>query len=161
MAREADAVLMTRAGAEIGVFSTKVFTTQLARTRGAQTPRIAAGIRELEQLPALGELKHGPLALFDERIPVIALVPSNALVSKLLSSIEEVRSRGGRTTVFVDERGAARFADFRVIALPASDEIGSAVVFAVALQLLADHVAALLGTDIDQPRNLAKSVTVE
>ncbi len=110
---------------------------------------------------AAGELKHGPLALVDERMPVIALAPSNALVPKLLSNIEEVRARGGRTIVFADEREAARFEEFRVIALPASDEIGSPVVFAVALQLLAYHVAALLGTDIDQPRNLAKSVTVE
>ena len=227
VAREADVVLMTRAGPEIGVASTKAFTTQLAalallalelaRARDGHSLRIAAAIRELEQLPALvertlamdapiralclrflgangalflgrgachalalegalklkeitylhaegfaaGELKHGPLALVDERIPVIALAPSNDLIFKLLSNVEEVRARGGRTIVFADEREAERFSEFRVIALPTSDEIGAPVVFAVALQLLAYHVAVLLGTDIDQPRNLAKSVTVE
>ena len=225
--RESALVLMTRAGPEIGVASTKAFTTQLvalalfalelARAKGIEDARYADGVAQLEQLPGLvvealkldapirelaqrfatkehalflgrgthwpvamegalklkeisyihaeayaaGELKHGPLALVDEDMPVIAVAPNDRLIDKLKSNLEEVRARGGELYAFVDETVAHGLDASHVIALPAAGEIAAPVVSTIPLQLLSYHVAVLRGTDVDQPRNLAKSVTVE
>ena len=227
--RESELVLMTRAGPEIGVASTKAFTTQLAalallsielaRTHGVSAERYADAVHQLEQVPGLiaevlklddqiaamaahivpkhhalflgrgtqypiamegalklkeisyihaeayaaGELKHGPLALVDDQMPVIAVAPNDHLLEKLRSNIEEVRARGGRLYVFADARvahGTARGDDV-LIELPPCGELIAPIVYCVPLQLLAYHVAVARGTDVDQPRNLAKSVTVE
>ena len=225
--RESALVLMTRAGPEIGVASTKAFTTQLvalalfalelARAKGIEDARYADGVAQLDQLPGLvvealkldapirelaqrfatkehalflgrgthwpvamegalklkeisyihaeayaaGELKHGPLALVDEDMPVIAVAPNDRLIDKLKSNLEEVRARGGELYAFVDETVAHGLDASHVIALPAAGEIAAPVVSTIPLQLLSYHVAVLRGTDVDQPRNLAKSVTVE
>ena len=229
LVRESDLVLMTRAGPEIGVASTKAFTTQLtalallvlelARLNGmapdtletlvddlATLPRRIADALELE--PAIaqlaerfvnkhhalflgrgvnypvalegalklkeisyihaeaypaGELKHGPLALVDEDMPVITVAPNNALLEKLKSNIEEVRARGGELFVFADTSVDIPGHDARgaVIKVDSGSDLIAPAVFTVPLQLLAYHVAVLRGTDVDQPRNLAKSVTVE
>ncbi|MBY4599605.1 glutamine--fructose-6-phosphate transaminase (isomerizing) [bacterium BD-1] len=225
--RESSLVLMTRAGPEIGVASTKAFTTQLvalalfslelARAKGLDAARYADGVRQLEQLPGLiaealkldaeirelaahfadkhhalflgrgthwpvamegalklkeisyihaeayaaGELKHGPLALVDEDMPVIAVAPNDRLIDKLKSNLEEVRARGGVLYAFVDETVAHGLDAAHVVTLPAAGEIAAPVVSTIPLQLLSYHVAVLRGTDVDQPRNLAKSVTVE
>jgi len=225
--RESSLVLMTRAGPEIGVASTKAFTTQLvalalfalelARSKGLDAERYADGVRQLEQLPGLimetlkldgqikalaerfankhhalflgrgthwpvamegalklkeisyihaeayaaGELKHGPLALVDEDMPVIAVAPNDRLIDKLKSNLEEVRARGGELYAFVDETVAHGLDAAHVVILPACGEIAAPVVSTIPLQLLSYHVAVLKGTDVDQPRNLAKSVTVE
>jgi glucosamine--fructose-6-phosphate aminotransferase (isomerizing) len=227
--RESDLSLMTRAGPEIGVASTKAFTTQLtalallafelARHHGLDAARYADLVRQLEGLPAAingalalddeiralaarfvdkqhalflgrgtqfpiamegalklkeisyihaeayaaGELKHGPLALVDEEMPVIAVAPNDHLLEKLKSNIEEVRARGGELYVLADAAVAQQVphADGRLIVLPPCGELVAPIVFTVPLQLLAYHVAVLRGTDVDQPRNLAKSVTVE
>jgi len=227
--READLKLMTRAGPEIGVASTKAFTTQLAglallalelaRRNGLDDDRYAALCAELQRLPraieealrmepaiielagefihrqhalflgrgvqypvalegalklkeisyihaeayAAGELKHGPLALVDEHMPVVAVAPNGPLLDKLKSNLQEVRARGGRLIVFAD--GAAGMDDTAGNGVTLRVESGgnfiAPAVFTVPLQLLAYHVAVLRGTDVDQPRNLAKSVTVE
>ena len=229
LVREADLKLMTRAGPEIGVASTKAFTTQLAalalltlelaRRNGLDPQRYAVLCAELQHLPRAienalklesaivalapefihhehalflgrgahypvalegslklkeisyihaeaypaGELKHGPLALVDENMPVVAVAPSGPLLDKLKSNLQEVRARGGRLIVFAD--GAASMDDMAAHgAMLRVDGGGSFIapaVFTVPLQLLAYHVAVLRGTDVDQPRNLAKSVTVE
>ncbi len=225
--RESDLQLMTRAGPEIGVASTKAFTTQLtalallalrlAHLRGADAARIAEGVRQLESLPGLvtdalqldaqiralaehfvprehalflgrgtqfpvalegalklkeisyihaegypaGELKHGPLALVDESMPVVAVAPNDPLLDKLKSNMEEVRARGGQLFVFVDAAVRHGMQHDHVLELPSCGEIAAPIVYTVPLQLLAYHVAVLRGTDVDQPRNLAKSVTVE
>ncbi|MDW2982703.1 MAG: glutamine--fructose-6-phosphate transaminase (isomerizing) [Rhodanobacter sp.] len=229
LVREADLKLMTRAGPEIGVASTKAFTTQLAglallalelaRRNGLDDDRYAALCAELQRLPraienalqlesaiielagefiqrqhalflgrgvqypvalegalklkeisyihaeayAAGELKHGPLALVDENMPVIAVAPNGPLLDKLKSNLQEVRARGGRLIVFAD--GAAGMDDMAGTGVMLRVESGGSfiapAVFTVPLQLLAYHVAVLRGTDVDQPRNLAKSVTVE
>ncbi len=225
--RESSLVLMTRAGPEIGVASTKAFTTQLvalalfalelARSKGLDAARYADGVRQLEHLPVLigealkldaeikelaqrfadkqhalflgrgthwpvamegalklkeisyihaeayaaGELKHGPLALVDENMPVIAVAPNDHLIDKLKSNLEEVRARGGELYAFVDESVAHGLDAAHVVILPAAGEIAAPVVSTIPLQLLSYHVAVLRGTDVDQPRNLAKSVTVE
>ncbi len=225
--RESGLVLMTRAGPEIGVASTKAFTTQLvalalfalalARSKGLDDARYADGVAQLEQLPGLivetlkldgqikalanrfahkhhalflgrgthwpvamegalklkeisyihaeayaaGELKHGPLALVDEDMPVIAVAPNDRLIDKLKSNLEEVRARGGELYAFVDETVAHGLDAAHVVILPACGEIAAPVVSTIPLQLLSYHVALLKGTDVDQPRNLAKSVTVE
>lgn len=229
LVRESELVLMTRAGPEIGVASTKAFLTQLValallalelgRARGLDDDRYRELVAELEHLPTAitealaldaqiedlaetlvaknhalflgrgvhfpiamegalklkeisyihaeaypaGELKHGPLALVDENMPVIAVAPNDRLLEKLLSNIEEVRARGGEMYVFADANVAANInkQSGHVMALPPSGFLGSPIVFTVPLQLLAYHVAVLKGTDVDQPRNLAKSVTVE
>ncbi len=225
--RESELVLMTRAGPEIGVASTKAFTTQLAalalfalelaRAKGIAPERYADGVRQLEQLPGLvaqalrldpqirqladrfagkadalflgrgthwpvamegalklkeisyihaeayaaGELKHGPLALVDASMPVIAIAPNDHLVDKLMSNMEEVRARGGQLYLFVDA-GVKVHGDLGdVLVLPECGEIAAPIVSTIPLQLLAYHVAVERGTDVDQPRNLAKSVTVE
>ncbi|MBS7457977.1 glutamine--fructose-6-phosphate transaminase (isomerizing) [Coralloluteibacterium stylophorae] len=225
--RESSLVLMTRAGPEIGVASTKAFTTQLAalalfalafaRAKGLDEQRYLDGVRQLEQLPGLvaetlrldagiqdlagdfadkqhalflgrgthwpvamegalklkeisyihaeayaaGELKHGPLALVDAQMPVIAVAPNDTLIDKLLSNLEEVRTRGGVLYVFADHDIGSRVDDSRTLVMPACGEIAAPIVSTVPLQLLSYHVAVLRGTDVDQPRNLAKSVTVE
>ena len=225
--RESSLVLMTRAGPEIGVASTKAFTTQLvalalfslalARVKGLDDERYFDGVRQLERLPghiaevlklddeikelaeqfigkhhalflgrgthwpvamegalklkeisyihaeayAAGELKHGPLALVDEDMPVIAVAPNDRLIDKLKSNLEEVRARGGQLYAFVDETVAHGLDAAHVVILPAAGEIAAPVVSTIPLQLLSYHVAVLRGTDVDQPRNLAKSVTVE
>ena len=227
--READLKLMTRAGPEIGVASTKAFTTQLAALalltlhlakqqgldaarynqlcvqlqrlpraidealhiepqiiqlaerfihrrhalflgRGAHHPVALEGSLKLKEISYIhaeaypaGELKHGPLALVDEDMPVVAVAPSGPLLDKLMSNLQEVRARGGELIVFADETaqldgGAARGCILRI---NAGGEFIAPAVFTVPLQLLAYHVAVLRGTDVDQPRNLAKSVTVE
>ena len=225
--RESSLVLMTRAGPEIGVASTKAFTTQLvalalfalalARSKGLEEKRYLDGVAQLEQLPGLivetlklaeqikllanrfadkqhalflgrgthwpvamegalklkeisyihaeayaaGELKHGPLALVDENMPVIAVAPNDRLIDKLKSNLEEVRARGGELYAFVDETVAHGLDARHVVILPACGEIAAPVVSTLPLQLLSYYVALLKGTDVDQPRNLAKSVTVE
>jgi glutamine---fructose-6-phosphate transaminase (isomerizing) len=227
LVRESSLVLMTRAGPEIGVASTKAFTTQLtalalfalqlAGSRGLDPDRCRELVQELERLPAMigealrlddsirelaeqfvhcehalflgrgthfpialegalklkeisyihaegypaGELKHGPLALVDENMPVIAVAPNDHLLDKLKSNMEEVRARGGRLYVFADSTIRHGLDHDRVLELPAAGEIAAPILFTVPLQLLAYHVAVLRGTDVDQPRNLAKSVTVE
>ena len=226
--RESDLALMTQAGTEVGVASTKAFTAQLAnlalltavlgRRHGmaeAFESQLIANLRELshqlEQALALdgriealaeqfahrhhalflgrglmypvamegalklkelsyihaegypaGELKHGPLALVDEDMPVVAVAPNNELLQKLRSNLQEVRARGGELYVFAD--AATPFEDgagMTVIRLPEVDPMLAPIVYTAPLQLLAYHVAVLKGTDVDQPRNLAKSVTVE
>ncbi len=227
--RESDITLMTRAGPEIGVASTKALTTQLAvlamftlkmaQLNGLSAARQRDLLQQLLQLPRAieaalrldpaiaaiaekivtrdhalflgrgrhypialegalklkevsyihaeaypaGELKHGPLALVDEDMPVIAVCPNDELLEKLKSNIEEVRARGGELYVFVDHSGnhGLDAHSNQLIALEASGEFTSPIAFNVPLQLLAYHVAVLRGTDVDQPRNLAKSVTVE
>ena len=229
MVRESDLVLLTRAGPEIGVASTKAFTTQLtalallvvaiAKHRGITESRERELVGELLHLPALvektlqldplvqrlaekfadkhhalfvgrgplyaiamegalklkeisyihaeayaaAELKHGPLALVDEDMPVVAVAPNNDMIEKLKSNLQEVRARGGQLYVFADPGAALKSADgLTVIEMPAAATVLQApVVFTIPLQLLAYHVALLRGTDVDQPRNLAKSVTVE
>ncbi len=227
--RESDLVLMTRAGPEIGVASTKAFTTQLAaltllavslaRHRGVDQADEARLVENLSAVPALleqslamdarirelaeqfadkhhalflgrgimhpiamegalklkeisyihaeaypaGELKHGPLALVDADMPVITVAPNNELLEKLKSNLEEVRARGGRLYVFADpEAGIEPDDGIEVLHMPAHVEgIQEPIVYTIPMQLLAYHIAVLKGTDIDQPRNLAKSVTVE
>jgi glutamine---fructose-6-phosphate transaminase (isomerizing) len=112
---------------------------------------------------AAGELKHGPLALVDENMPVIAVAPNNELLEKLKSNLHEVRARGGKLFVFADANAGMHSEEgITVMQMPAhTTALQSPIVFAVPMQLLAYHVAVLKGTDIDQPRNLAKSVTVE
>ncbi len=229
LVRESKLSLMTRAGPEIGVASTKAFTTQLValallalelgRHHGLDNARYEALVKQLETLPGAlrgvltldsaikqmaqhfvskqhalflgrgtqypiamegalklkeisyihaeaypaGELKHGPLALVDEDMPVIAVAPNDHLLEKLKSNIEEVRARGAELYVLADEdvaHGITRDRD-HLITVPRCGELIAPIVFTVPLQLLAYHVAVLRGTDVDQPRNLAKSVTVE
>ncbi|WP_341502554.1 glutamine--fructose-6-phosphate transaminase (isomerizing) [Gallaecimonas sp. GXIMD4217] len=228
LVRESDMALMTRAGAEIGVASTKAFTTQLAalmmltvalgRGRALGAEQEADIARALHRLPALiesalgldgaiktlaeqfaekhhalflgrgdqypiamegalklkeisyihaeayaaGELKHGPLALIDADMPIIVVAPNNELVEKLKSNIEEVRARGGQLYVFADKDAAIAPADnMQVMAVPHCEEVVAPILYTLPLQLLSYHVAVIKGTDVDQPRNLAKSVTVE
>ena len=229
LVRESELVLMTRAGPEIGVASTKAFTTQLvalmlltvvlARRHGLTKKREAELVHELTALPArveaalglsdriaeiaesfvskehalflgrgvafpialegalklkeisyihaeaypAGELKHGPLALVDEKMPVIAVAPNDETLEKLRSNLAEVRARGGELIVFADEQaGLEEEPGVRVIGIPAARGLFlDPVTYTIPLQLLAYHVAVLKGTDVDQPRNLAKSVTVE
>src|ERR1700676_664508 len=230
IAREADIVLPTLAGPEIGVASTKAFTTQLAvlaaltvaiaRARGtidaageaalagqlAEIPsrasevlhhderiqEIAAeialardvlylgrgtayplaleGALKLKEISyihaegyAAGEMKHGPIALIDDAVPVIALAPPGELFEKTLSNVEEVMARGGRVIMISDAAGVARLEGRLAfgIAVPHCAAFVAPLVYAIPIQLLAYHVAVLKGTDVDQPRNLAKSVTVE
>ena len=114
-----------------------------------------------EAYPA-GELKHGPLALVDADMPVVAVAPNDDLLDKLKSNLEEVRSRGGELYVFADrDAGFANEPGVQVLAMPHAPEVLQPVIYTVALQLLSYHVALHKGTDVDKPRNLAKSVTVE
>lgn len=230
IARESDVVLPTLAGPEIGVASTKAFTTQLAvlacltiaaaRARGAIDDRRAAALagaltevpsrmtevlnhdealREIAQevakardvlylgrgtaFPlamegalklkeisyihaegyAAGEMKHGPIALIDENVPVIVLAPNDVLFDKTLSNVEEVIARGGKVIFMSDRTGVARLADkaFAAVEMPDVDPFVAPLLYSIPIQLLAYHTAVVKGTDVDQPRNLAKSVTVE
>ena len=229
MVRESDLVLTTNAGPEIGVASTKAFTTQLAalalltialaRRSGLEAKQEKALVAQLSELPGLikevllldasieslaehfadkhhalflgrgvqnpvamegalklkeisyihaeayaaGELKHGPLALVDEDMPVVAVAPDDDLLEKLKSNLQEVRARGGELFVFADPR--VQFGDrqgIHTMRMPALiQDFQAPILYTIPLQLLAYHVAVLKGTDVDQPRNLAKSVTVE
>jgi len=226
--RECDLVFLTRAGAEIGVASTKAFTTQLLSLllltvalgrrrqmtheqqreivealhrlpeyvqqtlemdaaiqklseafipkhhalflgRGIQYPVAMEGALKLKEISYIhaeaypaGELKHGPLALVDDDMPVVAVAPNDELLEKLKSNLEEVRSRGGELFVFADRQaGFTSEPRVRVMSMPHCPEALKPIVYTVALQLLSYHVAVQKGTDVDKPRNLAKSVTVE
>ncbi|MSO88834.1 MAG: glutamine--fructose-6-phosphate transaminase (isomerizing) [Rhodospirillaceae bacterium] len=230
MAREADVALVTHAGPEIGVASTKAFTTQLvvlaclaiatARARGAiDAKREAALVEALTEVPsraaeilnhddalrelahsvaeardvlylgrgtsypialegalklkeisyihaegyAAGEMKHGPIALIDETVPVIVAAPTDALFDKIASNVQEVAARGGKLIIMSDRDGIERLRHLAVatIELPKVDPFVAPILYAIPVQLLAYHVAVTKGTDVDQPRNLAKSVTVE
>jgi glucosamine--fructose-6-phosphate aminotransferase (isomerizing) len=136
--------------------------------RGTHWPVAMEGALKLKEISyihaeayAAGELKHGPLALVDEDMPVIAVAPNDALLDKLKSNMEEVRARGGELYLFADENVARGMTGRHVISMPAAGIIAAPVVSTIPLQLLAYHIAVLRGTDVDQPRNLAKSVTVE
>ncbi len=137
--------------------------------RGPMWPIAMEGALKLKEISyihaeayAAGELKHGPLALIDEDMPVIVVAPNNDLLDKLKSNMQVVRARGGQLFVFADkETGLESEHGVKVISMPNVDHIIAPIVFTVPLQLLAYHAAVLKGTDVDQPRNLAKSVTVE
>ena len=228
LVRESDLSLMTHAGPEIGVASTKAFTTQLTALllltlalgrvkgldetvqaemvtalrglprlvervlaldpaieelsmafaekqhalflgRGAHFPIALEGALKLKEISYIhaeaypaGELKHGPLALVDSEMPVISVAPNDELLDKLKSNLQEVRARGGELFVFADEGvGLEASEGIRVLRLPRVHEALAPIVYTLPLQLLSYHVAVLKGTDVDQPRNLAKSVTVE
>jgi len=229
IARESDAVLFTAAGPEIGVASTKAFTTQLvvlaclalvlgrcrdsidhaeearlssalvelptkvaevltfedrlkqiaedlagARDvlylgRGSSYPIALEGALKLKEISyihaegyAAGELKHGPIALIDDSVPVIVIAPPDALLDKTISNVQEVVARGAKVIFFSDRHGVGRLGvAASVLALPDVDPFVAPILYAVPVQLLAYHVAVAKGTDVDQPRNLAKSVTVE
>jgi len=228
LVRESDLVLMTRAGPEIGVASTKAFTTQLAGLallaialthhregivieeanlvaellalpgrlesalelddtiaalaeyfvdkrhalflgRGVHYPVAMEGALKLKEISyihaeayAAGELKHGPLALVDEDMPVVAVAPNDTLLDKLVSNLQEVRARGGRLIVFADHESEIHLGDdIHLVRVPGGGPLTDPTLYTVPLQLLAYHVAVLKGTDVDKPRNLAKSVTVE
>lgn len=224
LVRESDLVCLTRAGIEIGVASTKAFTTQLCvfillvmslmkhegkeKTiakalmhmpvlsekilqledeikaiaenfvekqhalflgRGVQYPVALEGALKLKEISYIhaeaypaGELKHGPLALVDSEMPVIAVAPNDKLLEKLKSNLEEVKARGGELYVFADNAAKLKGEKgIHVVELPYVETTISPIVYTLPLQLLAYHVAVLKGTDVDQPRNLAKSVTVE
>ncbi len=228
LVRESDLVLMTRAGPEIGVASTKAFTTQLVTLmllviaigrrfqltekleqkitselfslpgkiekvlqlddeikalaeqfaekqhalflgRGTHYPIAMEGALKLKEISYIhaeaypaGELKHGPLALIDADMPVITVAPNNSLLEKLKSNIQEVSARGGQLIVFMDETlASAADGNVQIVKVPQVENEISPIVYTIPLQLLSYHVAVLKGTDVDQPRNLAKSVTVE
>jgi glucosamine--fructose-6-phosphate aminotransferase (isomerizing) len=228
LVRESDLVIMTQAGPEIGVASTKAFTTQLTALliftlalarhnglpeeqeaeivealhlvpgqvndvlaldgeiaemskafmdknhslflgRGSQFPVALEGALKLKEISYIhaeaypaGELKHGPLALVDSEMPVVTVAPNNDLVEKLKSNLEEVRARGGELFVFADKKADVKAEEgLHVMQIPSVHPITAPIVYTVPLQLLSYHVAVLKGTDVDQPRNLAKSVTVE
>jgi glucosamine--fructose-6-phosphate aminotransferase (isomerizing) len=137
--------------------------------RGPMFPIAMEGALKLKEISYIhaegypaGELKHGPLALVDDAMPVIAVAPNDELLEKLQSNLQEVRARGAELYVFADPNSGFRDEDdVTVIALPEVDRLLAPIVYVVPLQLLAYHVAVLKGTDVDQPRNLAKSVTVE
>ena len=137
--------------------------------RGDQYPIAMEGALKLKEISyihaeayAAGELKHGPLALIDADMPVIVVAPNNELLEKLHSNVAEVRARGGLMYVFAD-RGAHFKSDdtMKVLDVPQCEKIVAPILYTVPLQLLSYHVALIKGTDVDQPRNLAKSVTVE
>jgi glucosamine--fructose-6-phosphate aminotransferase (isomerizing) len=137
--------------------------------RGSHYPVAMEGALKLKEISyihaeayAAGELKHGPLALVDAGMPVIAVAPNNQLLEKLVSNLEEVRSRGGQLYVFADADARIKPSqDVRVLEIAPVAAAVAPIIFTVPLQLLAYHTAVLKGTDVDQPRNLAKSVTVE
>ena len=137
--------------------------------RGVMCPVAMEGALKLKEISyihaeayAAGELKHGPLALIDSEMPVIVVAPRNDLLEKLRSNIQEVRARGGVLYVFASENSGFRDEEnMKIIHLPSVPDVISPVIYTIPLQLLAYHVAIIKGTDVDQPRNLAKSVTVE
>jgi glucosamine--fructose-6-phosphate aminotransferase (isomerizing) len=138
--------------------------------RGQMHPIAMEGALKLKEISyihaeayAAGELKHGPLALVDDDMPVVAVAPNNALLEKLKSNLQEVRARGGKIVLISDAKGIAEAGEgcMATIEMPEVHPLIAPLVYAVPVQLLAYHVAVLKGTDVDQPRNLAKSVTVE
>ncbi len=137
--------------------------------RGAHFPIALEGALKLKEISYIhaeaypaGELKHGPLALIDSEMPVISVAPNDELLEKLKSNLQEVRARGGELFVFADEAVSLEESEgVHVMRLPPIDEALAPILYTVPLQLLSYHVAVLKGTDVDQPRNLAKSVTVE
>lgn len=137
--------------------------------RGPMWPIAMEGALKLKEISyihaeayAAGELKHGPLALIDEEMPVVVVAPNNDLLDKLKSNMQVVKARGGQLYVFADgETGIKNEPGIKVVRMPHADRLIAPIVYTVPLQLLAYHVAVLKGTDVDQPRNLAKSVTVE
>ena len=227
IAREADCGVYIHAGPEIGVASTKAFTSQvitlnlinlfLSQTKGVNRLKINKLITEMSSIPdkieailslsdeireiakyykdannflylgrgfqfpvalegalklkeisyihaeayPAGELKHGPLALIDEEMPVIALAPESEIAEKLVSNLEEVKARGGTLYVFSDPSISMDLKSGRLIKMPKCDFLLTPIIYTIPLQILSYEVALLRGTDIDQPRNLAKSVTVE
>jgi len=222
LVRESDCVFLTRAGVEIGVASTKAFTTQLAGFlmlaaalckdergsevfsqlqrlpagceralkingeiealaatfvnkqhalflgRGVQFPVALEGALKLKEVSYIhaeaypaGELKHGPLALVDSAMPVVVIAPNDELLDKLKSNLHEVSARGGQLYVFADDAQTWTANHARLIRVPSCGSWVDPIIYAIPLQLLAYHVAVAKGTDVDQPRNLAKSVTVE
>ena len=177
IARESIAGAFTHAGPEIGVASTKAFTAQvtvltmiaLYLGRGSSFPVALEGALKLKEISYIhaeaypsGELKHGPLALVDEDMPVVTVAPNNELLDKLKSNLHEVRARGGELFVFADCNASFKSElGITVIDMPPIPKSLEAIVYTLPLQLLSYHVAVLKGTDVDQPRNLAKSVTVE
>ncbi|HEX5866482.1 MAG TPA: SIS domain-containing protein, partial [Beijerinckiaceae bacterium] len=138
--------------------------------RGTSYPLALEGALKLKEISyihaegyAAGELKHGPIALIDETLPVIVIAPHDAIFEKTVSNMQEVSARGGRIILLTDERGAeqAGLDTFATIVLPEVNPIVAPIVYALPVQLLAYHTAVFMGKDVDQPRNLAKSVTVE
>ncbi|HFE32377.1 MAG TPA: SIS domain-containing protein, partial [Gammaproteobacteria bacterium] len=137
--------------------------------RGAQYPVAMEGALKLKEISYIhaeaypaGELKHGPLALVDADMPVIAVAPNNELLEKLKSNLQEVRARGGKLIVFAGEDSEMQASEgVQVLEVAPVDDAISPIIYTIPLQLLSYHVAVLKGTDVDQPRNLAKSVTVE
>ena len=136
--------------------------------RGSHFPVAMEGALKLKEISYIhaegypaGELKHGPLALVDEDMPVVAVAPSGEMLDKVKSNLQEVQARGGILYVFADEAEFGDDNDIQIITVPHCHQIVSPIVYTVPLQLLSYHVAVLKGTDVDQPRNLAKSVTVE
>ncbi len=137
--------------------------------RGAQYPVAMEGALKLKEISYIhaeaypaGELKHGPLALVDSDMPVVTVAPNNELVEKLKSNLQEVRARGGQLVVFADvEAGIDNGEGTHVVSMPHIHDILAPILYTLPLQLLSYYVAVLKGTDVDQPRNLAKSVTVE
>ena len=137
--------------------------------RGTQFPIAMEGALKLKEISYIhaeaypaGELKHGPLALVDKEMPVIAVAPNDELLEKLKSNLQEVSARGGQLIVFADKNAKIKPSDsITIITMPSVDVFLSPIVYTIPLQLLSYHVALIKGTDVDQPRNLAKSVTVE
>jgi len=137
--------------------------------RGAHYPIALEGALKLKEISYIhaeaypaGELKHGPLALIDADMPVITVAPNNSLLEKLKSNMQEVSARGGQLIVFMDETlSAVADSNVQILKIPQIDNEISPILYTIPLQLLSYHVAVLKGTDVDQPRNLAKSVTVE
>ncbi|HBT42684.1 MAG TPA: glutamine--fructose-6-phosphate aminotransferase, partial [Rhodospirillaceae bacterium] len=138
--------------------------------RGTSYPIALEGALKLKEISyihaegyAAGEMKHGPIALIDDQVPVIVIAPTDALFEKTASNVHEVMARGGRVIVISDEAGAAALSDGAeaTVALRTVDPFVAPILYAIPVQLLAYHVAVIKGTDVDQPRNLAKSVTVE
>ncbi len=172
IARESDGVIYTHAGPEIGVASTKAFMNArdfLYLGRGNQYPIALEGALKLKEISYIhaegypaGEMKHGPIALIDEQLPVVFLCPHNAILEKVVSNLEEVRARDGRIIAVVTEGQEGLLGEVdALIAVPAIIDELAPVLMSIPMQLLAYHVAVFKGTDVDQPRNLAKSVTVE
>jgi len=137
--------------------------------RGEQYPVAMEGALKLKEISYIhaeaypaGELKHGPLALVDDQMPVVAVAPNNDLLEKLKSNLQEVQARGGKLFVFADKKAAFEEMDgLSLIRVSEIDDVIAPIVYTIPLQLLSYHVAVIKGTDVDQPRNLAKSVTVE
>ena len=149
---------------DFGASDAPLSDEKLAQEGLFQFPTVIGGVVLAVNIPGLksGELKHGPLALIDADMPVIVVAPNNELLEKLKSNIEEVRARGGQLYVFADQdAGFVSSDNMHIIEMPHVEEVIAPIFYTVPLQLLAYHVALIKGTDVDQPRNLAKSVTVE